>query len=107
MRWDDDGKREYGRQIDVISTIPSNKFDNPNLNVYSKDQMDDFEVRHLQELAEQTRKYDFNEQRIVAENLDPFILYNALGAWMTSARDQLELGASIFTQQQGGNDGSI
>ena len=105
MIYSEEGKREYQRQLDVINMIPSNKVDNPNLNLLSKEQMDEFEVRHLQELADQTRNYDFNEQRVVAENLDPFILYNTLGDWMTSAREMMERGASLF--QQGGNDGNI
>lgn len=104
MIYNEEGKREYGRQLDIISNIPSNKIDSPNLNVYTKEQMDEFEIRHLQELADQTRKYDVNEQQIVAENLDPFILYNALGKWMTEARETMERGASLF---QGGSDGNL
>lgn len=107
MKWTEEGRREHQRQLDIINMIPSNKIDSPDLNVYSKEQMDEFEVRHLQELAEQTKRYDINEQQVVAENLDPFILYNALGSWMTAARDQLTLGASIFNQQQGGTDGNL
>lgn len=103
MRWDDEGIRDYKRKLDVINNIPSNKFDFPNYNNLSDDQMKDFDDRHLKELAEQTKCYDFDEQKVVAENLDPFILYNVLGEWMTSAREMMERGASLF--QGGNNDG--
>ena len=105
MRYTDEARRERDRQLDLINMVPSNKFDVPNYNNLSQEQMDEFEKRHLQELADQTRKYDINEQQVVAENLDPFILYNALGDWMTSAREMMERGASIF--QQGGGDGNL
>ena len=103
MRYNDEGIRDYKRKLDVINSIPSNKIDSPNLNAFSEEQMEEFEVRHLQELAEQTKRYDINEQKVVAENLDPFILYNVLGEWMTSAREMMERGASLF--QGGNNDG--
>ena len=103
MRYNKESLRDYERQLDIITAIPSNKVDNPNLNLYSQDKMEEFEIRHLNELAEQARRYDINEQKVVAENLDPFILYNALGSWLSQAREQLDKGASIFNQ--GGNDG--
>lgn len=102
VRYNEEGIREYKRKIELINTIPSNKVDSPNLTKYTDDQMEDFEVRHLQELAEQTKRYDVKEQQVVAENLDPFILYNALGSWMTQARTMMEIGSSLF--QQGGTD---
>ena len=107
MRYDEDGIRDYKRKIDLINTIPSNKIDSPNLNNLTKDQMEEFEVRHLRELAEQTRRYDISEQEVVAQNLDPFILYNALGEWLTQARTMMERGALIFTGGADGNDGDI
>lgn len=100
MIFNEEGIRDYKRKIDLINNIPSNKIDSPNYNNYTEEQMEEFEMRHLQELAEQTKRYDINEQQVVAENLDPFILYNALGKWLTDARNALDRGASIF--QQGG-----
>lgn len=110
MIFDEDGRRDYGKKLDVISMIPSSKIDEPNLNRITDDKMEEFEKRHLQELAEQTRNYDVNEQQVVAENIDPFILYNVLGQWMTEARKALERGASIFqvsSSSQGGSDGNL
>lgn len=105
MRWNDEEIRDYKDRIDVISNIPSNKIDVPNLNNLTDEQMEEFERRHLLELAEQVKRYDFNEQQVVAENLDPFILYNALGQWMTAARETMDRGAHLF--QQGGQNGNI
>ena len=105
MRYSKEGLEEYGRQLDIISGIPSSKFDEPNLNRLTDDKMEEFEKRHLQELADQTRNYDMHEQQVVAECLDPFILYNALGKWLSEAREALDRGAALF--QQGGNDGNI
>ena len=93
----------YRRQLDIIGEIPSNKFDVPDFSALSDGDMDEFERRHLNELAEQTRNYDVREQMIVAENLDPFICFNAVGKWMDTTRGQLQQATTIFQPQEESN----
>lgn len=83
---------ERERQLDVITEIPDLL-----ANVSTEDMLD-FEQRHLKELAEQTRRYDENEQRVVAENLDPFICFNAVGKWMNEIREQMEAAKQVFSE---------
>ena len=105
MLWNNEEEQmRRQRQLDVISMIPdqpaSNKFDVPDFGQLSDRDMEDFERRHLQELAEQTRKYDLNEQMVVAENLDPFVCFNAVGNWMNTTREQLAQASTIFQPQE-------
>jgi len=76
------GEEEYGRQLDVIQAIPSNKTDGVNLNNIADDDMRDFERRHLKELTEQTRNMDADEQEAVAAGLNIAILHNAIGDYI-------------------------
>ena len=76
------GDEEYGRQLDVIQAIPSNKVDNVNLNNISDDSMRDFEKRHLLELTEQARNMDADEQQATAAGLNIAVLYNAVGDYI-------------------------
>lgn len=85
---------ERERQLDVITEIPDLL-----ANVSTEDMLD-FEQRHLKELAEQTRRYDENEQQVVAENLDPFICFNAVGKWMNDIRNQLEAAKQVFSEEE-------
>lgn len=105
MLWNDESRAERERQLDIIGQIPSNKIDVPDFGQYSKDEMAEFERRHLMELAEQTKKYDLNEQMVVAENLDPFVCFNAVGKWMDMARGQIAQANALFngpTEDQNG-----
>ena len=76
------GEEEYGRQLDVINAIPSNKVDNVNLNNISDDSMRDFEKRHLLELTEQARNMDVDEQIATAAGLRVEVLFNAVGDYI-------------------------
>ena len=86
--------RERERQLDIITEVPDM------LQNVSTEDMLDFEQRHLKELAEQTRRYDENEQRVVAENLDPFICFNAVGKWMNDIRNQIEMAKQVFSEEE-------
>ena len=118
MNWtNEEEQMQRQRQLDVIGMIPdqkevvyadenpilSNKFDVPDFGQLTDKNMEEFERRHLQELAEQTRKYDLNEQMVVAENLDPFVCFNAVGKWMDMTRDQLAQASTIFQPQEESN----
>ena len=76
------GDEEYGRQLDVINAIPSNKIDDVNLNKISDDSMRDFEKRHLLELTEQARNMDAAEQQATAAGLNIAVLFNAVGDYI-------------------------
>lgn len=89
----DENIEERERQLDVITDIPDL------LQNVSNEDMLDFEQRHLKELAEQTRRYDEKEQQVVAENLDPFICFNAVGKWMNDIRNQLEAAKQVFSEE--------
>lgn len=120
MNWtNEEEMMRQQRQLDVIGMVPnlipdrneakeedpvlSNKFDVPDFGQLSKKNMEEFERRHLQELAEQTRKYDLNEQMVVAENLDPFVCFNAVGNWMNMTREQINQASNIFQLQEESN----
>ena len=95
------GDETHQRQLEVIGEIPTtNKIDVPDFGQYSKDDMEEFERRHLNELAEHTRRYDVNEQLVVAQNLDPFICYNVVGEWMEQTRNQLAQASSLFQTEE-------
>lgn len=85
---------EREKQLEMINEIPDL------LTNISTEDMLDFEQRHLRELAEQTRRYDENEQRVVAENLDPFICFNAVGKWMNDIREQMEAAKQVFSDEE-------
>lgn len=85
---------ERQKQLDIITEVPDL------LKNVSTEDMLDFEQRHLKELAEQTRRYDENEQRVVAENLDPFICFNAVGKWMNDIRNQIEMAKQVFSEEE-------
>ena len=76
------GDPEYRMKLDLINSIPSNKFDTENLNGLSDDAMRDFEKRHLQELTDQTMKMDPDEQIAVAAGLNIAVLHNAMGEYI-------------------------
>lgn len=76
------GEEEYGRQIDVIQSIPSNKIDDVNLKNISDEGMRDFERRHLLELTEQARNMDVDEQIATAAGLRIEVLFNAVGDYI-------------------------
>ncbi|MBR6507490.1 MAG: hypothetical protein IKT37_07830 [Clostridia bacterium] len=77
------GDEEYGRQLDVIQSIPSNKIDEVNLKNISDEGMRDFEKRHLKELTEQARNMDPDEQIATAAGLRIEVLFNAVGDYIT------------------------
>lgn len=76
------GDEEYGRQLDIIQAIPSNKIDEVNLKNISDDGMRDFEKRHLKELTEQARNMDADEQIATAAGLRIEVLFNAIGDYI-------------------------
>ena len=82
-----------------MDDFSSNKFDVPNFSELTSEDMLDFEKRHLNDLAEQTRRYDEVEQKVVAENLDPFICFNAVGKWMNDIRNQLQMAKQVFSEE--------
>lgn len=82
-----------------MDDFSSNKFDVPNFSELTSEDMLDFEKRHLNDLAEQTRRYDEVEQKVVAENLDPFICFNAVGKWMNDIRNQLQAAKQVFSEE--------
>lgn len=86
---------ERKRQLEMINSIPDL------LTNVSTEDMLDFEQRHLRELAEQTRRYDEKEQQVVAENLDPFICFNAVGKWMNEIRNQVAKANELFNGEEG------
>ena len=94
MILNDENLKERDRQLDVIQEVPDF------VQNLSTEDMLDFEVRHLKELAEQTKRYDEREQQVVAENLDPFICFNAVGKWMNDIRNQLATAKQVFSEEE-------
>lgn len=94
MILNDENLKERDRQLDVIQEVPDF------VQNLSTEDMLDFEVRHLRELAEQTKRYDEREQQVVAENLDPFICFNAVGKWMNDIRNQLAMAKQVFSEEE-------
>lgn len=80
------GDPEYQRRLEVIRAIPSepisNKFDAEDLSTHSPEAMRDFEIRHLQELTDQTQKMDDAEQMATARGIRIEILHNAIGEYI-------------------------
>lgn len=92
---------EYQKKIDVITAIPSNKFDNPNLNIYSDEQMEQFEEHSDRMLREQVRAYSDHEKKVIAEELTKCgwtYTYNALGEYFDKLNKQKE--ATITINQE-------
>lgn len=82
---------EYRRRIEMLQTVPdhlSNKVDADNLEQFSQADMREFEVRHLQELTDQTMKMDEYEQMAVARGLKINIIYAAIGEYINRAEEQ-------------------
>ena len=82
---------EYRRRIEMLSGIPnqlSNKTDEVDLSRLSEADMREFEVRHLQELMDQTQKMDDFEQLAVARGLKIGVLYAVLGEYINKAEEQ-------------------
>lgn len=82
---------EYRRRIEMLQTVPdhlSNKVDADNLEQFSQADMREFEVRHLQELTDQTMKMDEYEQMAVARGLKINIIYTAIGEYINRAEEQ-------------------
>lgn len=89
---------EYKRQLDLINTIPSNKFDSPNLNVYSEKDMERFEEHSERILREQIRAYSDNDLRIIADEITKIgwtYTYNALGEFFDRLYKQKEATLTI------------
>ena len=85
------GDPEYRRRIEMLSGIPdrlTNKVDTDNMDDYSEADMREFEVRHLQELMDQTQKMDDFEQLAVARGLKIGVLYAVLGEYINKAEEQ-------------------
>ena len=85
------GDPEYRRRIEMLSGIPdrvSNKVDTDNMDNYSETDMREFEVRHLQELMDQTQKMDDYEQMAVARGLKISVIYQVLGEYIVRAEEQ-------------------
>ena len=82
---------EYRRRIEMLQTVPdhlSNKVDAENMAQYSDADMREFEVRHLQELTDQTMKMDPFEQAAVARGLKIDVIYTVLGEYINRAEEQ-------------------
>ena len=79
---------EYKKQLETISLIPSNKFDADNLNALTKEDMRDFELRHLRELTEQAANMDADEQLATARGIRIEILHNAVGEYITRQQEK-------------------
>lgn len=89
---------EYQKKIDLISTIPSNKFDNPNLDVYSDEAMEMFEEHSDRMLREQVRAYSDHEKKVIAEELTKCgwtYTYNALGDYFDRLKKQQDATITI------------
>ena len=85
------GDPEYRRRIEMLQTVPdhlSNKVDAENMAQYTEADMREFEVRHLQELTDQTMKMDEYEQMAVARGLKINIIYAAIGEYINRAEEQ-------------------
>ena len=92
---------EYKRKLDLISTIPSNKFDNPNLNVFTDEQMERFEEHSDRMLREQVRAYSDHEKEVIADELTKCgwtYVYNALGEYFDGLKKKQD--ATITINQQ-------
>lgn len=82
---------EYRRRIEMLAGIPnqlSNKVDEVDMTQYSETDMREFEVRHLQELTDQTMKMDEFEQMAVARGLKIGVIYSILGEYINRAEAQ-------------------
>ena len=87
------GDPEYKRKLDMISMIPSNKIDSPNLNGYSEQDMDRFEEHSERVLREQVRAYSDRDLKIVADEITQIgwtYTYNALGDYFEKLHKQKE-----------------
>lgn len=85
------GDPEYRRRIEMLQTVPdhlSNKVDEDDLSYLSQADMREFEVRHLQELTDQTMKMDPFEQAAVAKGLHISVIVNALIDYINRAEEQ-------------------
>ena len=84
---------EYKRRIEMINTIPSNKFDNPNLNRYSEEDMERFEEHSDRMLREQVRAYSDHDKKVIIDELTKFCwiyVWNALGEYFNKVYKQKE-----------------
>lgn len=82
---------EYRRRIEMLSAVPdhlSNKVDVDDMTQYSNADMREFEVRHLQELTDQTMKMDDYEQMAVARGIKIGVIYAVLGEYINRAEEQ-------------------
>lgn len=84
---------ERQRQLDVINAIPSNKIDDDPLKIYSEQDMDEFNAKHLRDLRDQVLAYDEQELQCVAEAVVErgwTYAYNALGDYVDRLYRQKE-----------------
>jgi len=84
---------ERQRQLDVINAIPSNKIDDDPLKIYSEQDMDEFNAKHLRDLRDQVLAYDEQELKCVAEAVVErgwTYAYNALGDYVDRLYRQKE-----------------
>ena len=87
------GDPDYKRKLDMISMIPSNKIDSPNLNGYSEQDMDRFEEHSERVLREQIRAYSDRDLKIVADEVTQICwiyVWNALGEYFDKMYKQKE-----------------
>ena len=93
------GDPEHQRQLDVITTIPSNKVDEVDLSGLTKQEMAEFENQHEKDLRAQVRAYDETDLRIVAEEITKIgwtYTYNALGDYFEKIiKQQATINATI------------
>ena len=87
------GDPEYQRQLDVITTIPSNKVDEVDLSGLTQQEMAEYESQHEKDLRAQVRAYDDMDLKIVAEEITKIgwtYTYNALGDYFEKIVKQQE-----------------
>ena len=93
MILNDENIAERQRQLDVINAIPSNKIDDDPLKIYSEQDMDEFNAKHLRDLRDQVLAYDEQELKCVAEAVVErgwTYAYNALGDYVDRLYRQKE-----------------
>lgn len=96
------GDPDYRRQLDVITAIPSNKFDADDLSKHTTADMDEFNVKHLRDLREQVRGYDDQELTAVAEEIAKInftILHNVLGEYFISMYTTLNSTKKVINEE--------
>lgn len=96
------GDPEYRRQLDVITAVPSNKFDADDLSKHTRADMDEFNEKHLRDLRDQVHGYDEQELMAVAEEIAKInftILHNALGDYFIGLYHTLNSTKKVINEE--------